>query len=193
MRHPGGLLGRGRDRRSWSGGTAAFSGFLRFLTTFTSMRDGCRNGGRSMNVLSIIQSECSMAQMQNARVIAPKGPVRRRTALKTVTLLVLVAPAILLPLAFFLDLLGDKPMERLREETGSFAIRFLLLSLAISPARSLLRWSALIGIRRYIGLACFFYALTHFGLFALQQMLDPLSLLLEIFRYPYLIIGFTAL
>lgn len=120
-------------------------------------------------------------------------PDRPLSLLKTATLIFLMAPAVWLSLAYAFDLLGAKPNERLIEEMGSFAIRFLLLSLAISPLRSILRWPALIGIRRRIGVASFFYALAHLGLFALDREFGPARLLVEIFKYPYLTIGFVTL
>lgn len=120
---------------------------------------------------------------------SPQGSV----TLKQVTLLLLIAPALWLASAFYFDLLGAKPMERLIEEVGSFAIRFLLLSLLISPARSLLHWPALIAVRRRIGLASFFYGLAHLILFAVDREFGPLKLIIEIFSYTYLTIGFVAL
>ena len=113
--------------------------------------------------------------------------------LKRVTLLLLIAPSIWLATALSLDLLGARPMERVIEEMGSFAIRFLLLSLLISPARSLLHWPALIAIRRRVGLASFFYGLAHLFLFALDRELGPIKLIVDIFSYTYLTIGFVAL
>lgn len=118
---------------------------------------------------------------------------RHITALKTATFFVLIAPAVWLPFAFFSDLLGVKPFERLIEEVGSFAIRFLLLALAISPLSRLLRWPALIGARRWIGVACFFYALTHVCLFAINHNEGPIKLFLDILTAPKLLIGFAAL
>ncbi|MGH1481344.1 MAG: sulfite oxidase heme-binding subunit YedZ [Geminicoccales bacterium] len=122
-----------------------------------------------------------------------RGSSQQQSILKIVTLIVLLAPAIWMLLAFQLDWFGAKPFERLIEEAGSFAIRFLLLSLAISPARSILRWPSLISIRRRVGLASFFYGIAHLCLFALDRELGPLHLASEIFRYPVLLIGFATL
>ncbi len=120
-------------------------------------------------------------------------PQQRNQALRRATLLLLILPAFGLPAAFFMDLMGGKPFERLIEETGSFALRFLVLALAITPLSRVLRWPSLIGIRRRVGVASFLYALAHLGLFAIHHNEGPIKLLQDILTGPKLLIGFTAL
>lgn len=57
--------------------------------------------------------------------------------------------------------LGANPIEATIRYTGDWALRFLLLSLAISPLKSLTGWTVVIRFRRMIGLFAFFYAALH--------------------------------
>lgn len=77
--------------------------------------------------------------------------------------------------------------------TGDWALRFLLLALAVTPLRRLLGWNALIRHRRTFGLLAFFYASLHFltwvGLdhfFAWRAMVE------DVVERPYVTAGFTA-
>ncbi len=56
---------------------------------------------------------------------------------------------------------GPRPLTEAIHETGDWAIRFLVLSLAVTPLRRLANWPKLIMVRRMLGLAALFYALVH--------------------------------
>jgi sulfoxide reductase heme-binding subunit YedZ len=58
--------------------------------------------------------------------------------------------------------LGANPVEALEHKTGDWTLRFLLITLAITPLRKLLRIHALIKFRRMFGLFAFFYGCLHF-------------------------------
>jgi methionine sulfoxide reductase heme-binding subunit len=58
--------------------------------------------------------------------------------------------------------LGANPIDTLTDTTGIWTLRFVLLSLAVTPARRLTGWNALIRYRRMLGLFAFFYATLHF-------------------------------
>ncbi|MCX6593242.1 MAG: sulfoxide reductase heme-binding subunit YedZ [Acidobacteria bacterium] len=78
----------------------------------------------------------------------------------------LVFLASLLPLAWllgegFTGKLGPNPVEAITHSTGDWALRFLLATLVISPARRVLKQPSLIGYRRLLGLYAFFYAALH--------------------------------
>ena len=90
--------------------------------------------------------------------------------------------------------LGFNPIETLTHETGIWAIRILLVSLAITPLRILFNLPQLITYRRLLGLWAFFYALVHFGIYLTFDLQFSLSLVIDdILRRPYLTAGFTAL
>lgn len=89
--------------------------------------------------------------------------------------------------------LGARPITELIHRTGDWAIRFLILSLCVSPLRRIAQWPALINVRRMLGLAAFFYALTHLSLYALDQKFRLGFIASEIALRFYLTIGFVAL
>lgn len=90
-------------------------------------------------------------------------------------------------------LLGARPITELIHRTGDWAIRFLLLSLAVSPLRRIAQWPKLINVRRMLGLAAFSYALAHLVLYAADQKFRLNVIASEIVLRFYLTIGFLAL
>ncbi|MGR3782939.1 MAG: sulfite oxidase heme-binding subunit YedZ [Albimonas sp.] len=108
-----------------------------------------------------------------------------------------VAPGLWLALAlagaFGPMALGAEPIHEAEHLTGLWALRFLLLSLALTPLRRITGWGRLAQVRRMIGLTAFAYAAAHFGLYAVEQQLQPLRIASEIVQRLYLAIGFAAL
>lgn len=77
-----------------------------------------------------------------------------------------VAPAPLLFRAFLRDELGANPIEALTHATGLWALRLLLLSLAVTPLRRLAGLAWIAPLRRTLGLAAFAWACAHLSIFA---------------------------
>lgn len=89
--------------------------------------------------------------------------------------------------------LGADPAKALVHMQGEWAIRFLLLTLLVSPLRQLTGWLKLIQIRRMLGLFTFFYASLHllaYVVFLLE--LDFAGLWQDIEKRPFITVGFTA-
>lgn len=89
--------------------------------------------------------------------------------------------------------LGARPITEAIHQTGDWAIRFLMLLLAVTPLRRIANWPKLIQIRRMLGLAALFYALTHLTLYTFDLKLDLFRVASEILQRFYLTIGFVAL
>lgn len=89
--------------------------------------------------------------------------------------------------------LGARPITQAIHETGDWAIRFLVLSLAVTPLRRIAQWPKLILVRRMIGLAALFYGLTHLTLYIADQKWNLAHVASEIVLRFYLTIGFVAL
>ncbi|MEY4766419.1 MAG: hypothetical protein RI907_3092 [Pseudomonadota bacterium] len=70
-------------------------------------------------------------------------------------------PALALLAGALTDRLGANPAEKLIRETGEWALRWLWLTLAITPLREALRWPALVRFRRGLGVTAFVYAVLH--------------------------------
>jgi sulfoxide reductase heme-binding subunit YedZ len=76
---------------------------------------------------------------------------------------------------------------------GLWAFRFLLLALAVTPARRAMRWNWLARYRRMLGLFAFFYVTLHLISYAvLDQSLDFGAILHDIFKRPFILVGMAA-
>ena len=113
--------------------------------------------------------------------------------LKTAVLCATFAPALWLAVQLAADMLGAKPVTEAIHQTGDWAVRFLLLSLAVTPLRHLAHWPQLIMVRRMLGLTVLAYALLHLGLYVVQQSWDLWKVASEIVLRFYLTIGFVTL
>ncbi len=89
--------------------------------------------------------------------------------------------------------LGSKPLTEAIHQSGDWAVRFLLMSLAITPLRSVAHWPKLILVRRMLGLTALFYTLLHVTLYTALEAFDLGKVASEIVQRTYLTIGFTAL
>jgi methionine sulfoxide reductase heme-binding subunit len=89
--------------------------------------------------------------------------------------------------------LGVNPIDTLTRFTGSWALIFLLASLAITPLRRITAWNDLVKLRRMLGLFAFFYATLHFSVFlGLDHFFDFTAIGKDIVKRPYVTAGFTA-
>ncbi len=113
--------------------------------------------------------------------------------LKASVLVCLILPAVILAWNLASGSLGPRPITQAIHETGQWAIRFLFLSLAVTPLRRIADWPKLIVVRRMIGLAALFYALAHLTLYVTDQNFDIAKVASEIVLRFYLTIGFVAL
>jgi methionine sulfoxide reductase heme-binding subunit len=117
----------------------------------------------------------------------------RFSALKALTLAALFVPALVLAAQYLADALGARPITELIHGTGLWAFRLLLVSLAITPLRQVLRLPRLILVRRMLGIATFCYAALHLTLYAGDEMFNLDLVLTEILHRLYLAIGAAAL
>lgn len=121
------------------------------------------------------------------------SPTTLRWKLKPATHLLALLPLAGLVYGIFNENLGVNPVEELTHETGEWSLRFLLLSLVITPLRSLTGLVWLTRFRRVLGLYAFFYALCHFVIYFLLDQSLSLQLVIEdIVERPYITVGFAA-
>lgn len=89
--------------------------------------------------------------------------------------------------------LGANPVEELIHRFGIWGLRFLLITLAVTPLRQLTGWNWLIRFRRMFGLFAFFYILMHFLSYAgIDQRFDLAAIFEDVAKRPFITIGFTA-
>ena len=90
--------------------------------------------------------------------------------------------------------LGSDPIETITFATGDWTLRFLLITLAVTPFRQWFGLSALLRFRRMLGLYVFFYACCHFLIwFILDHALSFGDMVEDIIDRPYITFGFSAL
>ncbi len=95
---------------------------------------------------------------------------------------------------FLTENLGVNPAETIQLQTGRWALKFLLISLAVTPVRRLTGWNVVIQFRRMLGLFAFFYAVLHFTAywaFDLTFAFD--TMITDVLKRPFIALGFSAL
>ncbi len=89
--------------------------------------------------------------------------------------------------------LGANPVDELQDELGEWALRFLLLTLCVSPLAVTLRKPWLMGLRRMLGLFAFTYLSLHLlNWLVLDQWLDLRAIAADIAKRPYITVGMAS-
>lgn len=102
-------------------------------------------------------------------------------------------PLLLLVRSAFTDSLGANPVETITHQTGDWGLRFLLITLAITPLRRLSGWQWLQRFRRMLGLFSFFYVCLHFATYLVfDHFFDLASIWEDVLERPYITVGFLA-
>ena len=112
---------------------------------------------------------------------------------KPTLFVVCLIPLTLITWDAFNNQLGANPIEKIMRRTGDWTLRFLLITLTITPARQLLNLPWLIKLRRMLGLFAFFYALLHFTNYIwLDQYFDVDEIIKDVIKRKYITIGFAC-
>lgn len=110
-----------------------------------------------------------------------------------------VFAAALLPFVWWIvrgltDGLGANPIEATTRYMGDWALRFLLIALAVTPVRILTGWAPIARLRRMLGLFAFFYVALHvMSYVGLDLFFDMPLLLQEVLKRRYITVGMFAL
>jgi methionine sulfoxide reductase heme-binding subunit len=112
---------------------------------------------------------------------------------KAAVLVSLLVPGSLYAMWLATGELGGRPVMEMIHGAGLWAIRLLLISLAITPFARALDWPALLLVRRNVGVAAACYAVAHLFLFVVDQNFKLLTVISEIALRFYLTIGFASL
>ena len=127
----------------------------------------------------------------------------------------IVFAAALLPLSLlmwsaFHGELGADPLAKITHATGDWTLRFIVITLAITPVRRVTGWNWLIRFRRMLGLYAFFYGSLHFLIYVVADRFAGLdfqngiwawstaralaaSIWEDIYKRPYITVGFIGL
>lgn len=112
---------------------------------------------------------------------------------RSATLALAIAPAVVIAYWFFSGALQPLSVKNAIHLTGDWAIRFLVLTLALTPIQRMLNYTKIALIRRMLGVTSFAYALSHFTLYIINVKFDLTFATSEIIHRFYLTIGFITL
>lgn len=126
-------------------------------------------------------------------VLSRKGPDWRWIALKALAHALALLPLALLVRGVVQDTLGADPVAAITHGTGDWALRLLLLGLALTPLRRLTGQPWPIRFRRLVGLYAFFYASLHLATYVVLDLGQYWGQILDdIVKRPYITVGFAA-
>lgn len=113
--------------------------------------------------------------------------------IKPAIFILCLLPLTLLFRKLYLDELGANPIEVLTRSTGEWTLRFLLLTLAMTPLRLIFRASWPIKFRRMLGLFTFFHVCVHLLTYLwLDHFFDWEEIVIDIIKRPYITLGMLA-
>ena len=116
-----------------------------------------------------------------------------RTASKILLFVAALLPAAHLTYGLLQGTLGANPAEALQLGTGIWALRFLVITLAVTPIRRLTKWNGAIQFRRMLGLFAFFYAFLHLLTYVvLDRYFDFAGVWEDIAKRPFITAGMVA-
>lgn len=112
---------------------------------------------------------------------------------KPVFFLLCLLPTLWIMVGAFSGGLGANPVESITHQTGDWALRLLLVTLALTPLKVLTGSSGWIRFRRMAGLFVYFYAVCHFSIwFVADHAFDVTSMWEDVLKRPYITVGFIA-
>lgn len=113
--------------------------------------------------------------------------------LRKSTIIVCLLPLFFLGVDVVLDNLGSNPIQALHIRLGDWSLRFLCITLAITPIQTITRWRSMTEYRQLFGLFTFFYASLHLLVYLLVDHNFMWSLIItDIIESPYIWLGVFA-
>lgn len=116
-----------------------------------------------------------------------------RKLAKPAVFLLASAPFLWLATRAYTGRLSVNPIEDITLTTGIWALRFLLITIAITPVRRVTGWNRLIQYRRMFGLFAFFYAALHVATYVVLDLFFAWDLIVaDIAKRPFITMGAIA-
>jgi sulfoxide reductase heme-binding subunit YedZ len=114
-----------------------------------------------------------------------------RRWMKVAVFILCLIPLLLLAWRAIHQDLGANPIEFITHATGDWTLRFLVITLAITPLRRLLGWPEMVRFRRMLGLFAFFYGCLHFTTYLwLDKFFDFAEITKDVWKRPFITAGF---
>lgn len=140
------------------------------------------------------------AVLNKQAALAPQRLIKRlqawllKPAAKAVLFVACLGPFAWLFYGAWANTLGANPAEALIRSTGDWTLRFLCVTLVVTPLRQWTGLAVLLRFRRMLGLFAFFYACLHFLAYGwLDKSLDLAEILKDIAKRPLILVGSLAL
>ncbi len=143
-----------------------------------------------------VRAMASAGAAASGAAVAPvkRKPVLLHPAAKVVVFALCLLPFFWLFYGAWANTLGPNPAEALIRATGDWTLRFLCITLAVSPLRQWTNLPALARFRRMLGLFTFFYVVTHFLSYGwLDQGFDIDAIVKDIIKRPFILVGTAGL
>jgi sulfoxide reductase heme-binding subunit YedZ len=113
--------------------------------------------------------------------------------LKRVIFAAALVPAAALIVGAIRGTLTANPIDYITDRTGDWALRFLMITLCVTPIRRITGWNPIIQLRRMLGLFSFFYATLHFlTWFVLDWFFDVRSMADDVVMRPFITLGMAT-
>lgn len=113
---------------------------------------------------------------------------------KACLFLVCLVPLLLLLWGYYQNELGANPIEKITHKTGDWTLRFLLITLSVTPFRILLKQPKLARFRRMLGLFAFFYGCLHLNTWVwLDKFFDVQEMWKDVVKRRFITVGMTGL
>ncbi len=112
---------------------------------------------------------------------------------KPVLFLLCLLPFLLVAYQWNAGQLSANPIDDVTDTTGTWTLRFLMVTLAVTPLRKITGWNWLLQFRRMIGLFAFFSVTLHFFTYIyLDQFFLWEEILADVQKRPFITVGFTS-
>jgi len=98
-----------------------------------------------------------------------------RWVIKPIVFLAALVPFFLLVSRAYRGELGADPLVKITNDTGLWTLRFLVITLSLTPLRRMTHWNALTRFRRMLGLFAFFYGFQHFLIYLVADRFASLD------------------
>lgn len=147
---------------------------------------GARGGAGQLSAPTLPGSE-------GGRASGGGAPRAVKKAIRPVLFTLSLVPVAWLVWATVTGNLGVNPAETIQLQTGRWALRFVLITLAVTPVRRVTGRNVVIQYRRMLGLFAFFYATLHFASYiVLDQYFAFDAMMADVIKRPFITVGFAA-
>jgi methionine sulfoxide reductase heme-binding subunit len=126
--------------------------------------------------------------------------LKRITIIKAFVFAAALIPAAALAYGFYAlyyginpDALTANPGDYITDQTGTWTISFLMISLGVTPLRRLTKWNEVIRLRRMLGLFAFFYGTLHLLTWIVFiNFFDTAAMVQDVIKRPFITLGMAT-